>query len=174
MKHSARWMMLGRAIRGIRSQISSGVTPSGSASGDLIGTYPGPSLAAQFGRWTKYTVTHTQFQSAGFTNDIEIFQLPSGGNIHAVKLKHSVAFGGGLIAAYSLSVGTSGNLVKYLPASNVFTSPSNTGIASLGFFGCEAHGQSISIRVAAVSTTGLLSTSTQGSADIWVLTSTVL
>lgn len=123
--------------------------------------------------WTKYTVTYAQVAAAALTNDIELLSLPAKGMIHSVVIRHSASFTGGLVGGYTLSVGIAGNLVKYAIAFNTFQA---AGAGTLGINsipGVESVSGATSIRVAATSLTGLLSAATQGSADIWVLTSTL-
>jgi len=73
----------------------------------------------------KITKTFTNLALGALTNDIELFQLPAGGLIQALKLKHSAAFTGGTISAYTLSIGITGTLAKYMDAQNVFQAPSD-------------------------------------------------
>lgn len=69
---------------------------------------------ASTGGWVKVTKTHTDFQTAGTTNDISIYTLPAGGVIHAVKLKPATAFAGTGIATYNLnSIGVTGDTGRY-------------------------------------------------------------
>lgn len=121
--------------------------------------------------WHKYTVTYTQLSAAALVNDIELFSLPAGALIHNVVIKPQTSFLGGLISAYTLSVGIATNLVKYAAAFNSFNAPDNTVAQLSTVQGVENFSTATSIRVTAVSVTGLLSTATQGSADIWVLVS---
>jgi hypothetical protein len=94
--------------------------------------------------------------------------------IHAVKIKHSAAFTGGLISAYTVSVGIVGNLVKYAPAFNVFQAPGNTVQQISSTVGTENHGAATSIRLAAVSIGANLNAATTGAVDVWALVSFAL
>lgn len=121
--------------------------------------------------WTKYTVPYTSLATAGLTNDIELFALAAKTMIHNVVLKQSTAFSGGLIATYTVSVGITGNLVKYAAAFNVFQA---AGAATFGLNvlpGIENFTGATSIRIAAISTVGNLNSATAGSVDAFVLTS---
>lgn len=121
--------------------------------------------------WTKYTVPYTSLATAGLTNDIELFSLAAKTMIHNVVLKQSTAFSGGLIATYTVSVGITGNLVKYAAAFNVFQA---AGAATFGLNvlpGIENFTGATSIRIAAISTVGNLNAATAGSVDAFVLTS---
>jgi hypothetical protein len=74
----------------------------------------------------KFTKTAANLSQAATTFDIELFQLPAGGVIHAIKLKHSAAFAGGALSAYTLSIGLATNLTRYMAAKSVFAAPSAT------------------------------------------------
>lgn len=123
--------------------------------------------------WTKYTVTYAQFGAPSFTSDIQLFSLGARQTIHAVVIKHSASFTGGAIATYTLSVGIAGTLAKYASAFNVFQAPGNTVLQSSGGTFTENTGAATSVRVQAVCTGANLLQATAGSADIWVLTSTL-
>lgn len=83
-------------------------------------------LSNATGYWRKVTKTFTDLSFAGTTNDIEVLSLPAGGVIHAIKLKHSAAFTGGAISAYTLSIGINAALTKYMAAGSAFSAPSAT------------------------------------------------
>lgn len=124
-------------------------------------------------KWSKYTVAATAFTAAATTEDIELFQLPAQGTIHRVVIKHSTAFSGGTASAVTLSVGITGTLTKYAAAFDVFQATGNTVFGFNDLPGMENAGAATSIRVEAVATGDNLVNVTTGSADIWVLTSTL-
>jgi hypothetical protein len=74
----------------------------------------------------KITKLFSDLAQPSLTYDIELFLLPPGGFIHALMLKHSAAFTGGTISAYTLSIGTGANLSKFMSAQSVFSAPSAT------------------------------------------------
>jgi hypothetical protein len=119
--------------------------------------------------WHKYTKAYTDFSTAALTNNIDLFTLPAGGVIQAVKLKHSVAFTGGAISSYTISVGITGTLAKYLAAFNVFPAVTATNHSHGNTIGGESHTASTVIKAAATSVGANLSAATAGSVDIWVL-----
>lgn len=121
--------------------------------------------------WTKYTVGFAALSAAAVTNDIELFSLAAKTMIHSVVIKQSTAFSGGLIATYTISVGISGNLVKYGVAFNTFQAAGATVFGMNNLPGIESFTGATSIRIAAVSTIGNLSAATSGSVDVWALTS---
>lgn len=131
----------------------------------------GGSAGFEFPRWVKATRTYAQLAAAATTNDVEVYSLPAGGVIHAVKIKHSVAFSGGSISAYTVSVGITGNLTKYASAFNVFQAVADTTFQLSSSFGSEDHGAATSIRLAATATGDDLDQATQGSVDVWILVS---
>jgi hypothetical protein len=124
--------------------------------------------------WRKYTKVFTDFATAATTNSIDLFSLPAGAVILAVKLKHSVPFTGGALSAYTISVGITGTLAKYLAAQNVFAavSPTNYGLGAT--IGGESHTASTPIKATATSTGGNLSVATAGIVDVWVLWSVLV
>ena len=120
-------------------------------------------------RWKKFTVTHTDLQTAGLTNDIELFTLPGGGIIERIMMKHSEAFAGAGISDYDISVGIAGNLTKYAAAFDVDQAIGDTVFALVANAGCETFNSGgASIRVSAVSVGANLDQTTAGSLDIWV------
>lgn len=121
-------------------------------------------------RWRKYPIVYSQFSTAGLTMDVELFVLPAYGVIQGVWINPVTAFTGGLIVGYTISLGTSGSLAKYAIAQSVFTT---TLLSAQQIMGIESSSAPTSIRAAAISTTGLLNTATQGSANIYVNWSTV-
>ena len=124
--------------------------------------------------WTKVNKTFTNLAAAATTNDIEVYSLPAGGIIHAVKTKHSTAFSGGAIASYTLSVGIVASLAKYSPAFDVFQAVSGTTFQIATITGSESHTGATSIRLAATSTGANLDQAAAGVVDVWLLVSTAV
>lgn len=120
-------------------------------------------------QWKKVTKVYTDFSTAGVTNNIEIYLLPAKGVIHAVLVSPTVAFAGGLIATYTISVGIAGTLAKYAPATNAFTGFTLPVISVIT--GIESLSGTTSIKAAAISTVGNLSAATAGSVDFYLLIS---
>lgn len=140
-----------------------------------IGAAPGsdPTAIGAVPVWVKVgvAISHVAFQAAATTNSITLFTLIPAGTIHAVKIKHSTAFGGGAITAYTLSVGIAGTLAKYATAFDVFQAVSNTAMQMTGVTGTENNGAGTAILITATSTTANLNASTTGAVDVWVLLS---
>jgi len=121
-------------------------------------------------QWQKFTVTHTPLQTAATSNAITMFDLIPGGIIHGVKLKHGVAFAGGSLSAYSLSIGIGGNATKYLGASDVFVAPGSSAYLS-SVVGTESQTAVTPILLTSTSVGDNLSASTGGTVDVWILIS---
>lgn len=130
-----------------------------------------PEVNSSVPRWIKVTKSYTDFSTAATTNNIEVYSLPAGGIIHAVKIKHSTPFTGGAISAYTISVGITGTLNKYANAFNVFQAAGGTVFQLSTTVGSEDHGSATSIKAAAASTSANLNAATAGSVDIWLLVS---
>lgn len=127
-------------------------------------------------KWIKITKSFTDFSAAGLTNDIEIFSLPAGGVVHSAIMKHTTAFTGGTIATYTVSVGITGNLVKYGAVFNVKQAVGSTtfGLGTSIVPTVEDFGAVTSVRAAATSTVGLLNAASAGSMDFYLLISTLI
>lgn len=124
-------------------------------------------------QWLKFSITEANFTAAATSEHIELFSLPAGGIIHAVKIKHSTAFSGGGAASVTLSVGIATDTTKYASAFDVFQATGNTTFQLSDSFNSENHGAATSIRVEAVSDVNV-GNLTAGAADIWVLVSEAL
>ncbi len=122
--------------------------------------------------WTKYSVSHTALQAASTTNNIQLFSLPAKSVMHAVIMKQTTAFAGTL--TYTLSVGITGSLAKYLSAYDVTQAVSDSSFTQSGasvVVQPEDFGSATSIRLAATSTIQNLNQSSAGAVDVYVLTS---
>ena len=122
-------------------------------------------------RWRKYTVGFADLALDEATKDVELFPLPAGGVVHAVKLKHSEKFEGGAISAYTVSVGIEGDLARYADPFDVFQAVDNTAFAlEDAELAGETHASGgTMVRAAAEATGADLDAATQGSLDVWVL-----
>lgn len=125
------------------------------------------------GQWAKYTVTYSQLAAAATTNSITLFSLPAKYLIAGVIIKHSTAFSGGSISAYTVSVGITGSLAKYAAAYNVFQAVSSNTAQLSGSFNMEDFSSATNILITATSTGANLNAATAGSVDIWVNTASL-
>jgi len=133
----------------------------------------GKNLGTQSPLWEKFTFSHTALQTAGLTNDIELFSLLSLGTIQAIVVKHSTAFAGTGITAYTLSVGIVGSLDKYTIPLDVFQAVGATVFTVSSGTDLENVGSATSIRLSAIAIGANLDQSTAGSVDVYVLKSTL-
>jgi hypothetical protein len=120
--------------------------------------------------WVKYTKTFSDFSLGALTNTITLFTLPAGGIIHFNKIKHSVAFSGGSITSYVISMGIAGSETKYAGPFDVFQVVGNTTFQVAEGIGSESHSAGIAITVTATASHNL-DTAAAGSCDFWVYTS---
>ena len=119
---------------------------------------------------TPFTISYSDLSAAAAGNSITLATLPAGTVLHGVVMKHSAAFTGGTISAYTVSVGLTGNVAKYATAFDVFQAPGNTvGQASFGGY-VENFGATTDIKISAAATGGLLNAATAGSLTVWLLT----
>ena len=119
--------------------------------------------------WTKYTVLYSDLATAGTSNDITLLTLASKQVVHGVVIKHSVAFSGGSLTTYTLSVGITGTLAKYIAAFDVFQAVAATtfGASGAAIPGTmpESIGGTVAVKVAAVGSHNL-NTAAAGTAEI--------
>lgn len=139
---------------------------------NLTGTKP-LTNASNVPQWTKYTVTYAQLAAVAFTNNVTLFSLPAKSIVTNVIVKHSTPFTGGLITAYTISVGIGTNPVKFAAAFNVFQAASDTAkLVTLATSpDVESFVSATNIIATAVSLTDTLNNAVAGSVDIWVQTS---
>lgn len=120
----------------------------------------------------KITITHTQLQTAGLTNNITLLTLAPREMVKSITLRHSTAFAGPSIASYTLSVGIAGTLTKYLAAKDVFTAVTDTLFygALAAANSVESYANPVALKIAAVAVGANLSVSTAGVVEVWVET----
>lgn len=136
-------------------------------------------------RWIKRSFTYEDFATAATTNEIELWQIPPGGMVHAAVIKHSTAFAGGSISAYDIRCGKPGGApgddTNLLAAFNVFQAVSGTTFAySTGTDSdppyplfMQNFGTSYSLSIYASCSGDDLDAATQGAVDVWLLVSDV-
>lgn len=135
------------------------------------GAWSGLSSSPSNPIWVKYTLSHTAFQTAATSNNIELVSLAAKTMIHQVVIKQSTAFAGTSVTAYTISIGIATNLTKYSAAYNVFQAVSDTARSITQADDVESFTGATSIKINAISTGANLSASTAGSVDVWVLSS---
>jgi len=123
--------------------------------------------------WVKITKTFSDFAIPSLTNDIEIYSLPAGAIIQGVLIKAKIPFQGGLMTAYTISVGTVISLIKYASAFDVYQPVGDTTFQLSNNFDIQNWGMPTSIRAGAISVGDLLDSATMGVVEFYILTSIV-
>lgn len=131
---------------------------------------PPVAIPASYGQWVKITKAYTDFSTAGLTSTITIATLPAKTVVTATVMNPSTPFTGGIISAYSISVGMS-STVDLMPASSTLTTPTRPWASSL--IVSSPTGSTQTVTATAISVTGLLNAATAGSVDIWLYESTL-
>jgi glucose dehydrogenase len=118
--------------------------------------------------WVKKTLTYADFEAVATTDDASVYTLPIGATVHQVVIKVNTPFTGGSLSTYTISLGVSGTVTKYLAATSVFSGTAITGstanTAPVSFSGTT------DIRAYATGSHNL-STATAGSIDVYALVS---
>lgn len=126
-------------------------------------------------QWTKYTVTYANFSAAATTSSSTLVTVSAGTVVHGVKIKHSTAFKGSGITAYTVSVGTgpgtNSNSI-YASAYDVFQAVNSSATQMSNTFSVEGGTATWSIGAFATSAGANLNAAAgAGSVDIWILSS---
>jgi hypothetical protein len=130
----------------------------------------GTRLHAQGMVWHSYPVSYADVSTGSLINSITLFSLPAGSIVHGVVIYHTTEFLGGNITNTTLSLGISGDLVKYASPWDVFQAPAtNLALVSQDFF-LEDVANPVNVLLTATSDVNL-SDLTQGAATIKVLIS---
>lgn len=126
----------------------------------------------EFPRWFKVgTVSYKALLAAALTGSINLFKLPAKATIHCVKIKHSVAFAGPSISAYTVSVGISGSLAKYASAFDVFQASASGAFQVSSNCDGEDSVSDTQVLLTATAVGANLNVATAGSVDIWAMLS---
>lgn len=132
----------------------------------------GGAVPDEYPKWTKYTKTYSDLSSVSDSTTQTLFSLPAKGVIHAVIIKHSTSFAGGGLSGYAVAVGDPSDYYRFAGNFDVFQAATDT-TAQTTHVGAipEDFGSAAAIYITATCTGGVLNAATQGSVDIWVLTS---
>lgn len=125
--------------------------------------------------WTKYTVTYANFAAASTTSSSTLVSVAAGTVIHGVKIKHSTAFAGSGITAYTVSVGTGPGVDSnsmYASAYDVFQVVTSSAMQISQVYSVEGGTAPWTIGAFATSAGANLNAAAGvGSVDIWILSS---
>lgn len=83
----------------------------------------------------KYTKTAANLTTVSGTEDEVLFNLPARGVITGLKVKHSVAFSGGILSAMTVSVGDSSSDTFYSGTFDIFQAVADDKDQDTPFFG---------------------------------------
>lgn len=119
----------------------------------------------------KLTVPFTSFETSGFSTTVPVVTLPPKSVVMGAIMKHTQPFSGGIIATCTLSLGVTGNLIKYCPAYNCMAPVSDTAFGALSSPILDLQGFTTGPTVVATCVTTVANTLalTQGSVDIYIL-----
>jgi len=123
--------------------------------------------------WTAYPLTFASFSTAAATNTITLASPPGKTVLHGVAIKHDIAFTGGGLTGYTLSVGRALILDRHATAHSVFSAPGNSNAELSLNFACDDFVAPILFNVTAVCTGGLLNAATAGTVTIWLCTTLI-
>ncbi len=114
--------------------------------------------------------------AAANTNTVNIYTLPAGGVLHAVKAKHSIVFSGGGIVTYNLTVvvdsATNTFSLNLTMSSGVSATNGKQVFPGSATENINSQTAATQITATVTSTGAFLNAATQGSVDIWLLVST--
>ena len=121
-------------------------------------------------RWRKFTYDHSDFSTGATTFSITAFSLAAGEGIDSVIVRHTTAFSGGSISAYTIQVGVSADLDNFASPFNVFQAAGGT-VSSVGnFIDVPNFASTTDFVVTADSVGDDLDQASAGSVDIYVRT----
>lgn len=123
--------------------------------------------------WTAYPLTFASFSTAAATNTIALALPPAKTVLHGVAIKHDVAFTGGGLTGYTLSVGRAAVLDRHATAHSVFSVPNSTNAELSLNFTCDDFVIPTQFNITAVCTGGLLNAATAGTVTIWLCTTLI-
>jgi len=118
----------------------------------------------------------TDFAAAALTNDIEIFSLPAKASLVDIYAEVTQRFLGGSISSYTISVGISGSLTKYMLANDCYTATTmhedstkkGTALTTTGNSNVESSSAATSIRAQATSVGDNLDQATGGTIKFYI------
>jgi len=134
------------------------------------GEAPGLKWGDKNPRWRKFTYSYSDFSTAATSSAVTAFSLQAGEGIDAVVVKHTTAFSGGTISAYTIEVGQSGDTNEYAQAFNVFQAVGGTVAMHSSFLDVPDFGTTTDVVVTARSTGDNLDQAAAGDVNVYVRT----
>lgn len=111
----------------------------------------------------KFTLTHTDFDTAATSNNIPLVTLPVNSIIHSIVINASTLFSGGGISLYNMTINSTTNVFI---TNNLFSAASQAVVAHNSSNGNSLSG--VSLRAHVSSFGANLDQATQGIVDIWI------
>lgn len=124
-------------------------------------------------RWRKVTVPYTSLSSASTSFSVTALTLQAEEGLDAVVVKHTTAFSGGAISAYTVEVGVSGDTDKYGAIFDVFQAIGATVSQANNVLDVPNFGATTDILLTAKSVGANLDQATAGSVDVYIRTFTL-
>lgn len=127
---------------------------------------------AEPAHWVEVELDYADFAAAATTSDTECYSLAAGEVILASCIKHSVAFAGGSLSSYTISLGIVGALTKFATAEDVFQAVADGTFQYAAYAGGpETMGTAATSVRAAATGSHNLNTATAGVVSIYLLVS---
>lgn len=123
---------------------------------------------SQVASWRKVTVPYTTLQTAAITNNVAVMTLAAREVVHYALFRVTTAFSG--TTTLTLSLGITGSVAKYVTAQTALSTSVLNGV-SLSTPVVESASATTNLNLDAIATVQNLSSLSQGSIDIFVLTS---
>lgn len=120
--------------------------------------------------WLKVVIPYTSLQTAGLTNTVPVYLLPTNGVVHAAYANVTTLFSGGAIATIVATLGIGGTVAKYMASSSMASTGGVAGTA-ITAPAPESLVGTTQVNLYAISTVANLSALTQGSITVWMLVS---
>jgi hypothetical protein len=117
--------------------------------------------------WRRYNFSSADFSTAANTNSITLFSLPANTILEKMIIKHTTAFTGGSLTAYTVQAGITGNLNKYADPFDVFQAVAESAQQTSTIDAVENFDTATTVLITATSTGDTLDNAAAG--ELYVL-----
>ena len=110
------------------TQNASAIRLSGGVADGLVDSVNGQTgiVVLRVAEWEDFTIDFSDFTAVAGSETIVLFALPFENILHGIEIKHSTAFTGGTITAYTIEVGIVGDTERLASAFDIFQAVSST------------------------------------------------